>query len=81
MSLIFPLPSEAILRDAVGLGTQREALFLFKVSKDFPYPYVQIEKKNNLKSACWSALTMHWFSPKRTARLCERRENLFRGRF
>lgn len=48
MSFIFPLPSEAILSHAIGLAMQREVLFLFKVSKDFLYRYVQLEKRNNL---------------------------------
>lgn len=48
MSFIFPLPSKTILSHAIGLAMQREVPFLFKVSKDFLYPYVQLEKKNNL---------------------------------
>lgn len=48
MSFIFPLSSEAILSHAISSAIQREVLFLSKVSKDFLYPYVQLEKQNNL---------------------------------
>lgn len=48
MSFMIPLPSEAILSHAISLAIQKEVLFLVKFSKDFLYPYVQLEKKNNM---------------------------------
>lgn len=79
MSLIFPL--QGYSSRCIGLGIQREARFIFKVSKDFLYPDVQIEKKNNLKSACQSALKMYWFSSKYIARLCAEERDPFQGAF